>query len=348
MNSHSEIQKRLAAYCSGDINAGERTEIEAHLVSCLRCRSDLADLKTTLRLIRSVPEVEAPSWMKSRIMAHLREEQATKKSWLQRFRFPLHTGFPVKALALMIVCVSGYYLSRSVDTELQLSKQQQLQEIPAQQAPVTAPSTAQPPADPDKEKQPGAVRPLKAAPTETAQQPVLRQENIPGKALPQVQSTAAHGDYAPAPPALKDQSAGKAESMNAAPAAEFSNRVLETMPELKQMKKSRSLERSSDAAAPAAAGRAAGTPPGLAAPQFLVRLNVNDPANAPALIREAVIRSGGSITEERVPAGQRLTARIPAARQSELLERLQQIGRIVEHPAASTAGTHLIELTIQW
>jgi hypothetical protein len=75
---------------------------------------------------------------------------------------------------------------------------------------------------------------------------------------------------------------------------------------------------------------------------------VNDPANAPALIREAVIRSGGSITEEREPADQRLTAHIPAARQAELLERLQRLGRIVERPAASTAGTHLLELTIQW
>jgi hypothetical protein len=285
--------------------------------------------------------------MKSRIMAHLREEQAAKKSWLQRFRFPLHTSFPVKALALLIVCVSGYYLSRSVDSELQMAKQQQLQEIPAQQAPVTAPSPAPPPAGAGQEKPSGADQLHKPASTETAPQPVLRQENLPAKALPQVQTAPVTGDYAPAPPVLKDRSVGKDESMKSAPAAEFSNRARETLPELKQMKKSRSLERSSDVAAPAAAGRADGTPSGTALPQFVVRLNVNDPANAPALIREAVIRSGGSITEEPEASGRLLKLRIPISRQRELLERLQQIGRIVEHdPPPEEAG--LLEMTIKW
>jgi hypothetical protein len=147
---------------------------------------------------------------------------------------------------------------------------------------------------------------------------------------------------------LKDQYGGKAESMKAAPAAESSNRAQEGAPEMRLMKKNRSFERSSDGAAPAATGRAAGTPAGLALPQVAVRLIVDDPSAAPALIREAVSRSGGSITEEQGPAGHRLTIRIPAARQTELLERLQRLGRIVERPAPPPAGTQLLELTIQW
>jgi len=349
MNSHSEIQKRLAAYCSGEVSSGERAEIEAHLAACLRCRADLADLKATLKLIRSVPEVEAPGWMKSRIMAHLREEQTAKRSWLQWFRFPRQTGFPVKVLALLIVCVSGYYLSRSVDTQLQLAKQQQLQEIPVQQAPpaasTPAPAPAQAPAERERTEHQAPQQPQKATAPASAPQPAPRPENLPAPPAPQLQSAPAPGGYAPPPPALKDQYGGKAESMKTAPAAEPSNRTRETAPEMKQIKKSRSLEFGSDSAAPAAAGRAAGAPAG---PQAVVRLSVNDPTTAPALIREAVARSGGSITEEQGPAVRRLTVRIPAAQQTELLERLQRLGRIVERPPAAPSGAQLLELTIQW
>jgi len=114
------------------------------------------------------------------------------------------------------------------------------------------------------------------------------------------------------------------------------------------MKKSRSLERSSDVAAPAAMDRASGAPAGLALTPVVVRLQVNDPATAAALIRKAVARSAGSITEEPAPAGHRLTIRIPANRQAELLERLLELGRIMERPAQPPAGTQLLELTIQW
>lgn len=349
MNSHSEIQKRLAAYSSGDIDAGEQAEIEAHLASCLRCRADLADLKTTLKLIRSVPEVEALSWMKSRIMAHLREEQAAKRSWLQRFRFSLNTGFPVKALALLIVCVSGYYLTRSVDTELQQAQQQHVKEIPALQVPTpasipaAAPAPAQTQTGRENAERPAPQQAQKTTAPVSAPQPSPGQETLPAR----IHSAPAPGSYTTPPPALKDQYGGKSETLKAAPAAESSSRV-EAAPEMKLMNKSRSLERSSDVAAPAAMERASGAPVGLALTPVVVRLQVNDPATAAALIRKAVARSAGSIMEEQAPAGHRLTIRISANRQSELLERLQELGRILERPAPPPAGAQLLVLTILW
>ena len=343
MNSHADIQRRLSAYCGGDLESGEQARIEAHLVSCPACRADLADLQTTLRLIRTTPQVEPPPWMTSRIMAHLREEKITKRSWLQRLCFPQHTAFPVKILALLVVCISGYYLSHTVETELKQDARQQLQEIPAHQAPAPALSPPKTSTGRARQEQPSPPPAPPAANLKSATEP----ENRPVQVQPQAPAAPTPAPHAPAPAVYKDQNGGKSESMKAAPAAESYNRALEAVPEMK-MKSSRKLERSSDATAPTTAGSAAGAVVDRALPQTMVRLSVNDPSAAPALIREAVSRSGGSITEESGLSVHRLKARIPAERQSELLVRLQQLGRIVERPVTAPAGTQLLEITIKW
>lgn len=343
MNSHADIRRRLAAYSGGELDLSERKLVELHLATCSTCRAELADMKSTLHLIRSTPEVEPPPWLTSRIMAHLREEKTAQRSWLQRIWFPLHRAFPVQILALLVVCVSGYYLSRTVETGLKQTTQQQLQDMPAQPAPAAPSVPVQEPATRTEPESPASAPPqLKAAP---APQTDRRLEAPPIQSAPQIPTAPAPTTYALAPPAYKDQLGGKAESMKAAPAAESSNRTQETAPE-KKAKSSRSLERLSDTAAPA--GRAAGAPAGMQSTLNMVRLNMNDPTDAPALIREAVSRSGGSITEDQSSSLHRITARIPADRQNELLERLQRLGRIMERPATPPAEAQPLELTIQW
>jgi len=347
MNSHADMQRRLAAYCGGDLEPAERQLVEQHLAACPACRAELVDLQTALRLIRSTPEVDPPPWLTVRVMARIREQQAGKRSWLQRMFFPLHIKLPLEAIALLMVCVSGYYLSRSVETGLNLTARRQLQEMPAQQVPVTTPPTSQLPAGGNKSEQPAAAEPQTAVQPAAAPKPAPRQEGLPDQTPPHIPTAPAPVPYAPAPPAFRDQQGGKAESMKVTPAAESSNRSLERAPEGKS-NGSRSDERQRDAAAPAPAGRAAGAPSTLSLPQAMVRLNVDDPSAAPALIREALLRSGGTITEEPGTPGRRLKARIPAARQDELLQRLERLGRIVERPATTPPGAQLLELTIRW
>jgi len=191
------------------------------------------------------------------------------------------------------------------------------------------------------------VQPQTTLPTAAAPKPAPRQESLPAQTSPLTPAAPAPAPYAPAPPAYKFQYGSKAESMKAAPAAESYNRAEEAAEEMKK-KSGRRLERQRDAAAPAAAGRAAGAPAGLVLPQALVRLSMDDQTAAPAMIREALLRSGGEIVDELDPHGQGLKSRLPAARQNELLERLARLGRIVERPATPPSGAQLLEITVRW
>lgn len=142
---------------------------------------------------------------------------------------------------------------------------------------------------------------------------------------------------------------GKGEALKAAPASESFNRSLDTAPE-KKAKSVRSPDSRSESfapAAPAAADRAAGAPAGVMIPRIVLRLNPDNPATAGATVREAAIRCGGSIIEERDLPARQLKVRIPAARLQEFQNHLERLGRITERPALQP-GAKVLEVTVQW
>ena len=340
MNSHTEIRRRLPAYCGGDLEPAERQLVEQHLSGCPACRAELADLQTALRLIRSTPEVDPPPWMTARVMARIRTQQAEKRSWLQRFFFPLQVKLPLEAIALLMICVSGYYLTRSVETSLEQTRQQQLREIPAQPAPSSIPSAIPTPSRVQQEE------PQAPVPPPSAPQSPPQQDNSAVKTVPQMSSPPAPATNAPPPP-HEEQQSGNVETLKAAPATEINNRELDAAPE-KKMKSSRSLERAPEDALPADNNQATGAPIGLLLPQAAVRMSMKDPSAAADQIREALLRSGGSVVDERILSARRIKGRIPSDRQKELLGRLERSGTITEHPAPPPAGTRQLEITIQW
>jgi hypothetical protein len=339
MNSHEEIQRRLPAYSGGDLGPAEHHLVEQHLADCPACRAELSDLLTTLDLIRSTPEVNPPPWMTARIMARIRKQQTEKRSWLQRIFLPPHIKLPIEALALLLVCISGYYISRSVVSDLR-QPTQQLQESPVELSPIPAQAPGLSQAKEEKKKPSTDHQPINATP-----KPLLRQENLPDQTPPFTPGTPSPASNVPAPPAYRNQYDKKSESMKAAPVTESGNRSLEATME-KKTRNIVSVERMSGAAAPA--GRVAGSPADLLVPQATIRLRAYDPAMALSIIREAVFRSGGNIIEDAGASRVRLKIRIPTERHSELLERLQQAGRIVEHSAKPTEEAQLLEVTIQW
>jgi hypothetical protein len=248
----------------------------------------------------------------------------------------------VKILALLVVCVSGYYLSRTVETELQQTARQQLQEAPSQQP------TAKEPAGVEGQKLPTShnVRPVtQSVTTKAADQPI----SPPPPPVP-----AASPLYAPPPPAYKMERSAPAtgtgagiESKSAAPAMESADRALEVTPETKKKGAKGAVRNETESLTSAPARRAADTLSGRYVPRLTLRLTVADSANAAEAIRSAAILSGAIIVEERQPPSDRIRIRIPTTRSSELFERIARIGRINERPQPPESAQEL-EITIQW
>jgi predicted integral membrane protein DUF2275/putative zinc finger protein len=341
MTEHDEIQRLLASYCGDDLTPADRARIEAHLSLCPSCRSELADLETTLRLVRSQPEVEPPPWMTTRIMARVREQsQRQKQGWLQRLFLPLHVKLPLEALALVLICFTGYYVARDVGRQMNPSQISP----PSASVPTVKEETAAP--QQRQERQPAAApphqpasRPAASAPAAIpAPSPAPVQPPIPSPALPLAEPAA------PAAPSKEEAISPSADSKETirgeyAPVLESAPRLHKAAPAARNARSIGSGTAGSEAdsmgfAAPAATPR-----------QLRVRLSVADPGRADPMIRRAVSSTGGNISGQ--PAAQQLTVRIPAHRLSALLEQLGAIGRFTERPAVDgLSGT--IELTIRW
>lgn len=351
MNSHSELRKLLSAYCGGDLAFHEQLAVEAHLKECAACRAELDDLKTTLHIIRTTPEVEPPPWLTSRIMAHVRVEQAEKPGWLKRLFFPLHIKLPLEAVGLLVVCVTGYYLSRSVETGLRIPPN--LHEAPATAPAPAVPAEAAPPAASSRDT---VQHPPPAAPSAVRPESMTDKGAAPGTELqplqqPDAPATGVVPGFAPSPPARKlEQSApaagSAAQPLRSAPSAERMERNTEAAPEMK--KKARGIVVPQESTIePSAAGKDADRAEPAPLPQLLLSLIPEDRSTTGETVRSLAIRSGAVVTDDARLSTGRIAVRIPAARFAEFHGRLARIGRLSDHHEPP-AGAQMLEVTIQW
>lgn len=358
MKDHAEIHKLLSAYCGGDLEPARMARVEEHLASCPICRADLADLETALRLIRTTPEVEPPPWLTSRIMARLREENAPRRRWYQWIFFPPRTRLPLEVMALLVVCVSGYYLARNLENqvnaptvtpEMPATSQPAAEPArPARQVPTLAvPGPVTP--RPEKREQPEMMR--KQPPAAPPAAPKAS-EQVPPPAPAVSDKAIAPPVYAPAPPVKRGERAASAsragiETMKAEPKMEQDYRSLGAAPEMKdgarKAKKAAGLPGQS--LINQESSSAARTPAEQAPPSFKLRLAISGLSSADQLVRQAVTRSGGEIIQ--TVNERQVKVRIGKERLPGLLERLGRIARIVERPSLPDS-TGMLEIEIVW
>lgn len=338
MINHAEIHSRLAAYCGGDLDASENRKVAEHLAACNICRSELADLQTSMRLIRSTPEVDPPPWLTTRIMANLREQQGEKRNWLQRLFFPLHLKLPLELMALMVVCISGYYLSKTVETTMEQSAQQKLQETPVQQQiPMPQQSKAKGSVAEEKSITP-QTKYDKTSPLEEAGQPALM--GAPA--------------YTPTPPAIRNEQKVLPESSvkdYAAPAAKsdaagYSAEMVS--PVKRSMQRSEGLNSADLQSAPAALGSAK-TAKVMRPPTVNIHIKMNEPATASEAVRLAAVKCGGLAAENssRATNERQITISLQKHRLPEFISNLEKLGKIIELPAANEMNGR-IEVVISW
>jgi anti-sigma factor RsiW len=209
---HTEIRRTLSAYLDNAVSPEEQAEIEAHLAGCRTCRGALADLERTVAHLNGLPEVEPPPWLTARIMARVRDGAEHQPGFWRRLFQPFRVKLPIQALALVILCVTGYYLARTNTPLLQ----------PTPPSPATREDALPAPVPPGPHQTPGtsarpkAPAPAQRAPSGTPGAASQRREEPPGHAPP----PPAHG-AAPSPPSATRAPAPSPPPQAAAPATAY-------------------------------------------------------------------------------------------------------------------------------
>ncbi|HTP65168.1 MAG TPA: DUF2275 domain-containing protein [Geobacteraceae bacterium] len=330
---HEELRRKLSAYLDNVVGSEEKEEIKRHLKSCGSCRGEIADLELTVGYLKSISMVEPPPWLKEQIMTRVRELSETRPSLWRRLFFPLYVKLPLEALALVLICVTGYYLARTVGMQeplpiLPSSEQRQ------EPAPPSSFQTAPPPSHPGSVSQPGAAL-LKPA------TPKPRSNPTPA-AVPSILPKPPETEPIPA------RQTKQAEQPELAPTEEGPNLEQEVVPQFGREEKAvttpaGALKKGKTALRGGDSGRAAKMEAGG------INLDVEDPGAAVGAVEEAVNRTGGRISGHSYgEESHLLIIRINRQKIPELVDRLGHIGTVLDKPQLPKGAEGLTDLTIRW
>jgi len=324
---HAEIRRMLPAYLDNAVAAEEKEEIKRHLGRCGSCRGAIADLELTVDYLKSLPEVEPPPWLTARIMANVRDETGPGKSLWRMLFFPLHLKLPVEAVALVFLCVTGYYIARTIGEQAPLtvpSSTRQQPPLPSAHPPAASAPAPHPgsgtyvtiPRDKMEAPQSGTLPPPATAPPPSQPLPLRPM------AEPELQPT----DEGITPERELVRPLGKEEK--SAPKGE-----------MKRARKTPADETTQGAGSPGP------STPG----KEEVTLLVDDPVAAAGAIEEAVTRGGGRVSGQSYSGESHLLfIRIGAQKVPGLLDRLGRIGTVEERPQLPAGATGMTELIIRW
>ena len=112
--NHSQARACLADYLEGDLVLDRRARVDAHLDGCDECSRELAELRSTVALLRGLPDTEAPAHLSDDIMRRVRSGEARPSliarigAWAEDLLWP-GLAVPVAAAvaALFVATVSG-------------------------------------------------------------------------------------------------------------------------------------------------------------------------------------------------------------------------------------------------
>ncbi|MRR39194.1 DUF2275 domain-containing protein, partial [bacterium] len=112
-----EIEVLLPGMIDGALADAEKKRIEAHLESCASCRKAFADLRKTDERVKSLEEVEPPYWLKTRVMARVREAAEQKEGIFRKLFYPLHVKVPIQALATVLIAIVAWNVYKTGEPE---------------------------------------------------------------------------------------------------------------------------------------------------------------------------------------------------------------------------------------
>jgi anti-sigma factor RsiW len=332
---HADIRRKLAAYLDNAVSDEEKEEIKRHLGRCGGCRGEIADLELTVRFLKSLPEVEPPPWLAEKIMANVRDEAAQKRSLWRRLFFPIHVKLPIEALAMLFLCVTGYYLTRMISEQPPVARAPEVPQKIQEKAPSHTESYPLPTSAASRPQAGGEQRKIDAPQSADIPLPPpapngtpIQKENAPHPAKPSPARKMVVPELRPTDDGLMSD-------------FDKANPVFEEKPAsaVKRGGKGQAEEALRDAEAPAA----------VSARKEEISLAVDDPVAATGPIEEAVTRFGGRINGHSYSGESHLLfIRINSPNYPRLLERLGRVGTIQQRPQLPPGTAGMIDLIIRW
>jgi hypothetical protein len=112
MMNCKDIENGLPLYLDNLLSPEDKRAVEEHLKSCPQCTKVLLQLQKTGKLVDGLAEVEPPPWFKQKIMTRVREE-ADKKSFTQKWFYPLRVKIPIQVFATVFIVLLAVYIYRA-------------------------------------------------------------------------------------------------------------------------------------------------------------------------------------------------------------------------------------------
>ncbi|HDQ03397.1 MAG TPA: DUF2275 domain-containing protein [Deltaproteobacteria bacterium] len=112
MKNCKDMGNKISLYLDDVLSAEDKRKLEEHLKACPKCREALADMQKVKAMTRELSELEPPPWFKQKIMAQVREE-AQKKSFTEKWFYPLRIKIPVQVFAAIFIVVIAVYVYRA-------------------------------------------------------------------------------------------------------------------------------------------------------------------------------------------------------------------------------------------
>ncbi|MBI5075351.1 MAG: hypothetical protein HZB62_09360 [Nitrospirae bacterium] len=161
-----DIRKKLSDSSGGPVPPDDRVLIDEHIRNCGECAEYAAEMKRTIRRLRTLEEVEPPAGLTVKVMNKIRSEARPIRGWKEWLFYPLHIKLPLEAFAAILITVAAVFIYKNMGPELQKMEVQP-------QAP--------------------AIRSMPAAPEKELQKPEIQKKSIQPQRL---QEAAKHKDSA--------------------------------------------------------------------------------------------------------------------------------------------------------
>jgi hypothetical protein len=296
--------------------------------------------------VRSLEEVEPPTWLKTRVMARVRAEAEQKEGFLQKFFYPLHIKVPIQALATVLIAVVAWNVYKTGEPEFRqvAPPLTTVRDVPQVQAPP------EPSAGIAKRDESPAAREKKAfaPPPVPGQQPALqraatvREETTADAEKPLERLEAAKRSAEPPKDEDARRGTGAADRVAEAPALDQKQKSMKAP--VGAVAKEAGKQEAPSAASPMLSAAVSQQP------ELEITLPVRDPRAAANEVETILKQVSAQAVERQAREGRViLTARIKTERLEALRERLKSLGPVQEsvHAAPRPGASLTVRIEIR-